>query len=586
MAKRWRIRPHDAERITQLQQAAGVPHVVAQLLLCRGIDDESAARAFLDTKLNTLHDPAELPGAAVAAERIASAIREREPVTVYGDYDADGMTATSILVLCLRLLGGTVREHVPNRMDEGYGLNCDALEKIAATGTRVVVTVDCGIGSVAEAERAQELGLELIITDHHEFGAQLPPALAVVHPRLPGHDYPFGGLCGAGVAFKLAWAVCQALSETERVGTAQRNFLLQAMGLAAIGTVADVVPLVDENRVLVRHGLTSLAQRPTVGLRALMRITELDQKPHLEAEDIAFTIAPRLNAAGRLGQAELGVELLTTTSEERAAALADYIHQLNQSRMSLERSVYLAAHKQAQHDFDPEHDPALVLAGHGWHAGVIGIVAGRLCEKFHRPVALISLDAVGVKPGLGSARSVPGQPLHTALAACGDHLLSHGGHAAAAGLTIQETEVDSFRAAFCEFFAEQQQGEPLQPELEIDAETPFTSLTQQTVQQIEQLSPFGQGNPRPMLCTSGVKLAKPPQRMGGGGRHVSMTLEQHGQRMRAVAFGKGDWADEMATLSDSLAVAFQPVINRFRGRSSVELHLVDWQIRQDVPVGS
>ena len=208
-------------------------------------------------------------------------------------------------------------------MDEGYGLNSNALEKIAAAGSRLVVTVDCGITSLEEAARAKELGLELIVTDHHEPGPSLPEALAVVHPALPGHHYPFAGLCGAGVAFKLAWAICQAISDTDRVSTAQRAFLLQAIGLAAIGTVADMVPLVEENRVLVRHGLTSLAHQPPTGLRALLRITELDKKPHLEAEDIGFTIGPRLNAAGRLGQAELGVELLTTASEERAAALAD-----------------------------------------------------------------------------------------------------------------------------------------------------------------------------------------------------------------------------------------------------------------------
>src|SRR3954447_21894362 len=329
MPKRWRIATHDAARVAALQNAANIPGVVAQLLISRGICDVDGARQFLDVKLSGLRDPEELPGAMRAAEILHQAVRDGRKITVYGDYDADGMTSTAILLLCLRVLGAKADFYIPNRIDEGYGLNSDALRTIAGQGGDVVVTVDCGITSVAEAETARELGLTLIITDHHqphrakcgsdsgapdseEQAVRLPRAAAIVHPGLPGSTYPFAGLCGAAVALKLAWALCQKASEAKRVGEAMRTYLMRAVGLAAIGTIADVVPLVDENRILVRHGLTCLRHYSTPGLVALEKVTGLDKNPTLACEDVAFTIAPRLNAAGRLGQAPLAVELLIT----------------------------------------------------------------------------------------------------------------------------------------------------------------------------------------------------------------------------------------------------------------------------------
>jgi single-stranded-DNA-specific exonuclease len=503
---------------------------------------------------------------------------------VYGDYDVDGMSATSLLVGCLKLLGADVGYYVPHRMDEGYGLNHEALRNLAAQGAKLVITVDCGVASVEEAQTASAAGLELVITDHHEPNEQLPRAAAIVHPRLPGAHYPFAGLSGSGVAFKLAWALCQQASGAKKVGEAMKNYLLSAIGLAALGTIADVVPLVDENRVLVQHGLASLKERPGLGMAALMRLTELDKKPRLDSDDVGFMLAPRLNAAGRLGQAQLGVELLSTTSPERATALAEYLNELNSSRQSLERSIYLAANKQAQEQFDAEQDAALVLADRGWHPGVIGIVAGRLAEKFHRPTILVALDELGVKPGVGSARSVPGFNLHEALANCTHHLISHGGHAAAAGLKIEEAKLEAFRADFCECAASGITIEQRVAELWIDAEVGFGELSLPTVVELERLAPFGHANPRPLLCATGVKLAGPPQKIGGGGRHLSLKLSQHGVTLRGVAFGGGDWADELSSIDAPLSVAFRPVINDFRGRRNVELQLADWQVAQPAPV--
>jgi single-stranded-DNA-specific exonuclease len=580
MAKRWRFRAHDSELIARLQRMARLPPVVAQLLVSRGVAAAEDAERFMNVKLTGLRDPEELPGLSQAADRIHEAIQSGRRIVIYGDYDADGMTGTAVLLRCLQLLRANVGYHIPNRIEDGYGLNEDALRQIAQRGPCVVVTVDCGIASVALADFARESSLELIITDHHEFAERLPNAAAIVHPRLPGSNYPFGGLCGAGVAFKLAWALCQRACQAKRVSDAMREFLMSAVGIVAIGTVADVVPLVDENRILVRHGLESLRLRPTLGLKALMTLTGLSEKPRLSSEDIGFTIGPHLNAAGRLGQAQLGVELLTTESADRAQALAEYIHELNSSRESLERSIQLAATKQIKEDFDSDNDPAFVLAGRGWHPGVIGIVAGRLAEKHQRPVIVLALDQLGLKPATGSGRSGGLVDLHAALGACSEHLLSHGGHAAAAGLKIEESKLPAFRAAFCEQVTCMCSRASLAPELQIDAETALAQLSLRTVEQIEQLSPFGAGNPRPVLCATGLRLAEPPKRMGNGERHLTLRVVQQQTSLRAVGFGLADWVDELAQHHGPLDLAFRPVINTFRGQSRVELHLVDWRPSQ------
>ncbi|QDT67778.1 Single-stranded-DNA-specific exonuclease RecJ [Planctomycetes bacterium MalM25] len=585
MAKRWRIAAHDPARIAELQEATGTPPVVAQLLVARGIVDPAEARAFLEPKLTGLREPEQLPGVSLAADQVTEAIAAGERIAVYGDYDADGMTAASILLRCLRLLGADARFYVPHRIEEGYGLNSDALRSLASEGVKTVITVDCGVASLDEADTACELGLRLIVTDHHKMAERLPDAAAIVHPQLPmadGSDYPFEGLCGAAVAFKLAWALCQRSSEGQtdggqKVSPRMRKFLLQATGLAAIGTVADVVPLVDENRILVRHGLAALRHSPVVGFAEMEKVAQLTKKPELGGEDLGFSIAPRLNAAGRLGQAELGVELLTTDDPTRAAELAAYLDELNETRKSVERSVLLAARKQAKEKHNPESDPALVLADRDWHPGVIGIVAGKLAEQYGKPVVVIALDKLGARPGTGSGRSVPGFDLHAAFAAADEHLLSHGGHAAAAGLKVDESNVEAFRIEFLAEAARRLGEEGADVELTIDGEAALASLTQQTVTQIERLAPFGHGNQRPTLCATGVRLAGPPRKMGAAGRHLSVDLEQHGVKLRAVAFGAGDREEELLRLDGPIEVAFRPVINTFRGYRSVEMHLTDWK---------
>lgn len=578
MKRKWRIVPHDAARISQLVRGSGLPPVVAQLLVSRGVYDSRAAELFLSTKLTGLRDPLELPGIAKATELVRGRIADKTPIVIYGDYDCDGMTGTAILYNGLKLLGADVSYHVPNRLEDGYGLNPDAIRKLAERGKRLIISVDCGITSVACAELCKELGVELVITDHHTIGESLPDADAIVHPRLPGTSYPFGELCGAGVAFKLAWALCQAICGSKKVSEPLRKYLMQSLTLAAIGTVADVVPLVDENRILVAHGLRMLAAEPVPGLAELMRITKLDQASTLNTESIAFNLAPRLNASGRLGQAQLGVELLTTTSAERATSLAEYIDQLNKNRDSLQRSVTLAAQKQVKENFDADNDPAFVLAGVGWHQGVIGVVAGRLSDKYGKPVIVLSLDASGKTEAVGSGR-VGGTSidLYEALSCCSDRMIRFGGHKAAAGLTIDERQIDGFREDFCEAVSQQCSEDERVPEIIIDAEAPFGQLNLNTVKQIETLEPFGEGNPRPTLLCQNVTLAEPARRMGSGDRHLSVRLDQGGKVIRGVAFGAGDWCDELNACDGPIQVAYRPVINEFRGYRRVEIHLVDWR---------
>ena len=473
MAKRWRILPHDPDRIAGLAAAAGIPAVVAQLLICRQISDPAPGPRLHRAQAQIAARSGRVARLHAGGPANPRGDRAGRRIVIHGDYDVDGMTATAILYLCLKLLGANVGYYVPHRIDEGFGLSCDTIRKLAADKAQLIVTVDCGVTAVEQALLARELGLELIVTDHHEPGPQLPDCAAIVHPRLPGGGYPFGGLSGAGVALKVAWAICQQVSSEKRVPQRMKDFLLQAVGLAAMGTVADVVPLIDENRVLVHHGLESLVERPTLGIATLLRLTGLHDKKRLDAEDIGFTLAPRLNAAGRLEQAQLAVELLVTDVAGRALELAQYIDQLNATRQSLERSIYLAANKQVKQQSDAAEIAALVLADHGWHAGVIGIVAGKLAEKYHRPVVLVSWDRLGIKPGVGSARSVPGFHLHTALEACSQHLTSYGGHAAAAGLRMEEAQFVAFRNDFCEYAVATVGQRAEMAEMVIDAEVPL-----------------------------------------------------------------------------------------------------------------
>jgi single-stranded-DNA-specific exonuclease len=570
-----------------LGAALRVSPIVAQLLLNRGIHKPDDARRFLTAPLAGLHRPELLPGASEAADRILSAVRDGRRICVYGDYDVDGTAGTAILWQALHLLGCQADFYVPHRLEEGYGLNCEALQQIAQSGAKVVVTVDCGIASLDEADEARRLGLELIITDHHEFKERLPAADVLVHPRLPGTSYPFTGLSGAGVAFKLAWLLCQRACGSEKVTPRFRDFLLDSVVFAALGLVADVVPLHDENRIFVRHGLARLRQAPPPGLKALLDATQLGEKSQLCADDIGYKLAPRLNAVGRLGSARLVIELLTTTSPQRAVDLARFLEGQNAQRQQIERRI-LATAREMVGEQDLNGTPALILAHPDWHAGIVGIVASRLVDLYARPVLLIALRQErvgGSQIGQGSGRSVPGFALHEALQTCSDHLVSHGGHAAAAGFKIEPERIDAFRERFCEYASRHFAAGVPAPRLVIDTEVPLSALTLGLLRDLDRLEPYGAENRRPLFLAAGLQVEGPPKRVGGGERHLSFRVRQQGRALRAIAFGMGDRLDELMSANGACSLVFTPRLNEWQGFRRVDLEVADLQSGSQARLG-
>ncbi len=579
-SKVWQLLPHHPEAIRNLAAALRISPIIAQLLLNRGLGEPEKARQFLEVPLTSLHQPQLMPGVAEAAERLLTAVQQGRRICVYGDYDVDGITGTAILWQTLRMVGAQVVDfYVPHRLEEGYGLNSAALKQIAESGSAVVVTVDCGIGSLAEAAEARRLGLELIVTDHHELRETLPDAACLVHPRLPASSYPFGGISGSGVAFKLAWALCQRASGSDKVTPRFKDFLLDCLTLAALGTVADMVPLLDENRLFVRHGLARLRQAPSVGLKALIEVAGLGDKAELIASDIGYRLAPRLNAAGRLGCARLVVDLLTTTMHQRAVDLARFLEEQNKQRQQLERQIFAQARELAEKN-GVDGTPALVLANVEWHAGIIGIVAGRLADLYARPVLLITMRrerGESAAVGQGSGRSVPGFPLHEALRACDGHLLSHGGHKAAAGFQIAFEHIDGFRESFCAYAARHFATGVPPARLVIDAEVPLSALTPGLLRDIDRLEPYGSENHQPLLLAGGLQVTGTPRRVGGGERHLQFQVRQQGTALRAIAFGLGDRTEELMSAGGQCCIVFRPRINEWQGRRSVELEVQDFQ---------
>ncbi|MBE3097432.1 MAG: single-stranded-DNA-specific exonuclease RecJ [Planctomycetes bacterium] len=570
MPKQWTIKPPfpDAEK---LAQAIGIPAIIARILGQRGLETPEQARAFLKPDLSQLHDPAAMPGLIQAADRLVAAARAAEPIVIYGDYDVDGITGSAILWQALRLADANVRVYVPHRLEEGYGLNLEAVEKLAAEGARVLVTVDCGISGAAEAARARELGLDVIITDHHEPNPdRLPPAFALVNPKMPGSPYPFRDLSGAGIALKLAWAIGQKLSERQRVSDPFREFLIAATGLAALGTIADVVPLVGENHVLASFGLRALAGTKHPGILALVQVAGLAERA-LDADHIGFMLGPRLNAAGRMGHAREAVELLTTAGPEAALAIAKDLDRRNRERQDLEKHILQEAEAQVAQVFRPERDAAIVLAAPGWHAGVIGIVASRIVERYWRPTLLIGTAEGRAQ---GSGRSIAGFHMYQALATCEKHLTNYGGHAMAAGIRLSEEAVPAFREAFLAHAAKTLGPEQLTARLIVDAEATLADIDLGTARLLDRMGPFGAGNPRAVFALRQVKLAAPPRRIGRQGDHLEMQLTEGGRARRALGWNLGPACDALAR-AGSCGVAFTCRISTYSGRPEVELHLKD-----------
>lgn len=555
---------------------------MAQLLLLRNIDDAAAVGRFLSPQFRDLLPPDRLADAPAAARRLLRAVRDHEPIVIYGDYDVDGVAATAILWHALQAAGASAEPYVPSRFEEGYGLSARALEQFAARGVKLVVSVDCGITAVAEARRARELGIDLIVTDHHEPRAALPDAGVIVHPTAGSFACPNPHLSGAGVALKVAWALARECSRADRVDEVWCEVLLDATAFAALGTIADVVPLIGENRIIAAAGLRHLRHTRNVGLKALIEVSGLSGKPALDDYDVGFLLGPRLNAVGRMGHAAEAVELFTTADDHRARQLAARLDALNRERQAVERTIATQAEALVvQRGMHRDSCRAIVLASPDWHPGVVGIVAARLVEKFQRPTILISL-ANG--DGQGSGRSVRHFPLHEVLQACGAHLTGFGGHAMAAGVRLRADQVEPFAAAFLEHAARRLTDRDLAPILRLDDEVDLCQMVPPVVESIARMAPFGVGNPRPRFATGVVELHEPPRRVGSNGAHLAFTVRQprtrdgrhDGNYRRAIAFNAGPKVDELAQ-QRRMKLAFEPTINNWNNRRTVELKVVDWQ---------
>lgn len=550
--------------ISAFAELCKIPPLAALLLLNRGVNTPEKAKKYIRKSLDAVHDPFLLNDMDKCAERIVSAIEKKEKITVYGDYDVDGITSTALLVRFLRDRGANVSYYVPNREKEGYGVNVMAINKIAKSGTKLLITVDCGITSVGEVELAKTLGTEVIITDHHLCKEKLPAALAVVDPKRPDSQYPFPALAGVGVAFKTALAVAKLLGEKTS------DCFFKYVELAAVGTIADVVDLLGENRVIVQKGLELMKNSAYPGIRALLKSSGAAART-VGSTSVAFMLAPRINAIGRMADAQKAVELMLTDDDGEADALAAELESANSQRRSAEREIYEEALEMIENDEEASNKNVIVLAKENWHHGVIGIVASRITEQFYKPSILLSIDKNGKCKGSG--RSIEGFNLFEALTDSAELLTAFGGHGAAAGLSLSKEALGDFSARINNYAKKTLKKSDMIPKLSIDCEISPAALTVGGVKMLEFIEPFGEANPKPVFSISNA-VVKKIDLIGENKNHVRMTIEKNGASFNAVGFKMEQIAREKRP-GDLISCAFSPEINRFRGEESIQLMIKD-----------
>jgi single-stranded-DNA-specific exonuclease len=552
----------------RLAAALGLHPLAARVLAARGLADPSRAEAFLASRLQDLPDPFSMKGMDAAVARIARAVEGGERIACYGDYDVDGVTSTALLAGFLRAAGADVVTYVPHRLVEGYGLNEAAVAHLAGQGVRLLVTLDCGITAAAEVRAAAALGVDTVVVDHHTVPVELPAAAAILNPHQGGCGYPSKDLAAVGVTFTLALALRRALREAGRFGTARPEpNLKDALDLVALGTVADVVPLVGANRILVHWGLEVLGRSRRAGVRALKRVAGMVEGAPVSAGQIGFRLAPRINAAGRLDDAGRGVRLLLAEDSAQAAALAEELDRENQARQEIERRILDEAVEDAAARVRAGAR-GLVLARDGWHAGVVGIVASRIVERFHRPAVLVAL---GDGAGKGSGRSVEGFHLYDALAACAPHLARFGGHRHAAGVTVERDRLGAFSAAFEAHAAERLSDEDLVPRCRIDGWVDEGEITDRAATELAKLGPFGAGHPEPVFALRGA--AARARTVGAGGAHLKLALGG----LDAIGFGMGD---RLPSCAGAVEAAFSIGFDEWNGARRLQLRLRDLRPRQ------
>ncbi len=568
----WQHLPCNDDDARALGAALNLHPTVARLMCMRGLRDPEVASRFLRPALDHLHDPYLLADLAKAVVRIERALAQRERIAIHGDYDVDGITSTVILRRALEMLGGEVVHFIPERLRDGYGLQCAAIDRLHAEGVHLIVSVDCGIRGTDAALRARELGVDLIITDHHEPEDSLPPAFAVINPKRADCSYPDKNLAGVGVALKLVQALCQRADKGK--------WLPAFVKIAAIGTLADVVPLVGENRVIAKLGLGSLSTgRHTVGLRALLECSGLTGKT-IDSYQVSFMVAPRVNAAGRMSTPDIATRLLLATDEaaiEDVRALAQQLNEENLRRQQEEADLVAQAKKTIESDPAIGAHNVLVVGGDGWHRGVIGIAASKLVDTYHKPAIVLSVDG---DVAHGSCRSIPDFDMLDALERCGDVFLRFGGHKQAAGLTMEAARVPEFRARINAHADEVLEPDQLRPRLRIDGALNLKHITADFVDGLNAVAPFGCGNPRPVFHAMPVEIVDGPRPLKE--RHLKMTFRQDGRSFRAIAWRAAERAAFLTEHRAGVNLAFSLEQNEFQGETFLELSVADVKSLSDV----
>jgi len=589
--KIWKLKEYDTNAASEICEALSVLPVTAALLTERGCTDKKSAVSFINKENAAMHDPFLLPDMTEAVLRIEKAGQKNEKVMVYGDYDADGITGTSVLVLFFRELGFDVSYHIPERLTEGYGLNGDAVRSFAEKGVDLIVTVDTGITAVEEVKLASELGMDVIITDHHECRPELPDAVAVVDPKRPDSKYPFQDLAGVGVAFKLICAYYSyAATGQLEYSPEDKEIIFDAISdcykkygdITALGTIADVMPVMNENRLITAYGLNKMKKTRNKGLAALLRATELVTEENgakkITSTSVGFIIAPRINAAGRLGSASRAVEMFLTNSDDEAQELAAWLCEQNKERQTKELDIMEEAEAQIKKTYDPQNDRMIVLCGDTWHHGVIGIVSSRITEKYHLPSILISFDGSD-NDGKGSGRSIEGFDLLAAITSCSDHLIKFGGHKHAAGLSLSRGEYDAFKKEICEYAKEHISDDMLTPHVYADAELTPDDISTSLTEDISKLEPFGEGNPTPVFMMRDLKITEVIPLKNG--KHTRVCFNKDGALLQGMYFGMAT-EDFQYLPTDTVDILFNLSENEFRGTVSAQIIIRDIRFSDSV----
>lgn len=560
---RWEFTQPNSDLVRRVEEEFNVLEVYARTLVHRGITSRDEGVLFFNTGPEQLHDPFLMKDMDRAVDRVLAQVRADRPILIFGDYDVDGTTGASMLCLFLKSIGAKAATYIPNRETEGYGLSPGGIDYAALIGADLLITCDCGIAALEQVAHAGELGIDVIITDHHTPDFDLPAAAAILNPKRVGCTYPFKGLCGGGVAFKLALALADK-------GGYDPALVWSHADLVALGTAADMVPILDENRAIVKEGLRLIQERSRPGLAALWQVAGLAGK-EVTVGRLVFGIAPKINAAGRLGDAGRAVKLLTTANRYRAVTMARELTEENERRKIIQENTVEEAVFQVNAHHDLSREKALVLCGEDWHQGVIGIVAARIRDLFHRPTVVIAMEN-GV--GKGSARSMAGFDLYAALTECREHLLGYGGHAVAAGLSVSHESLPAFTDRFLTLAGAKLDDEQLQPRLTVEGECPLKLIDGRLLRFLESLSPFGPGNRRPVFTARGVQAAGTPRLVGKSTDHLKCQLHQHGVTLDAIGFNMADQYEKLL-LNKPMDIAYVVEENQWQGNRKVQLQLKD-----------